>query len=167
MKDTVEALPVLKGKTSVALFKKYGVMKDTETTSRAHIFIEKFCKQVTIEAEVMVQIGRTQVFPAAIRHQALLAETVAACKAAGSDADVTREELERYAEMIGQLRTKLEKLEHTLEHADAEPWAHAKHIKTAVRPAMNELRTVVDELEGVTSADLWPLPTYREMLFIK
>ena len=53
------------------------------------------------------------------------------------------------------------------EHHDEDPWAHAAHIKKLVRPAMGELRQIVDELEGVTSADLWPMPTYREMLFIK
>jgi glutamine synthetase len=166
-KDTVDALPVLKGKKAVALFKKYSVMKEAETTSRAHIFIEKFCKQVAIEAETMVQMARTQVLPAAVRHQKTLAETVAASVNAGTDSDVAREELDRYAEMVRELREKLEKLEHVLEHEDSDPWAHARQIKSAVRPAMADLRHIVDELEGVTAADLWPMPTYREMLFIK
>ncbi|HMN39577.1 MAG TPA: glutamine synthetase III [Phycisphaerales bacterium] len=176
MKDTVDALPTLKGKKAIAVFKKYKVLSEPETTSRAHIFIEKFCKQVSIEGETMVQMARTQVLPAAIRHQKMLAETVAASAAAGTDCDVAREELDRYAEMAREMREKLETLEHALEHSDAgggghggggDPWAHARHIKAKVRPAMDALRHIVDELEGVTSADLWPMPTYREMLFIK
>jgi glutamine synthetase len=177
LKDTVEALPVLKSSKAVNLFKKYKILSAPETTSRAHIFIEKFCKQVSIEAETMVQMARTQVLPAAVRHQKMLAETVAASVNAGTDSDVAREELDRYAEMVRELREKLEKLEHALEHEDqggghgggdaGGPWAHAKHIKAHVRPAMGELRHIVDELEGVTSADLWPIPSYREMLFIK
>ncbi|HVU63529.1 MAG TPA: hypothetical protein VHC70_06110, partial [Phycisphaerales bacterium] len=177
LKDTVEALPVLKSSKAVNLFKKYKILSAPETTSRAHIFIEKFCKQVSIEAETMVQMARTQVLPAAVRHQKMLAETVAASVNAGTDSDVAREELDRYAEMVRELREKLEKLEHALEHEDqggghgggdaGGPWAHAKHIKAHVRPAMGELRHIVDELEGVTSADLWPMPSYREMLFIK
>lgn len=166
-KDTVEALPAFKSKKAVDLFKKYKVMSPAETTSRAFIHIEKFNKQVSIEAETMIQIARTQLLPAAIQHQKRLAETVAAAYAASTDADVAREELDRYAEMVRELRSKLEALEHAHEHADADVWAHAKHIKLAVRPAMTELRGIVDELEGVTSADLWPLPTYREMLFIR
>jgi glutamine synthetase len=173
-KDTVEALPVLKSKKAIAVFKKYKVLSEAETTSRAHIFVEKFCKQVSIEAETMVGMARTQIMPAAIRHQRLLAETVAASVAAGTDSDVAREELDRYAEMVREVRDKLESLEHTLEHESTsgghgggDPWVHAKHIKAHVRPAMDALRTIVDELESVTSADLWPLPTYREMLFIK
>jgi glutamine synthetase len=175
-KDTVDALPVLKGKKSIALFKKYKVLSEPETTSRAQILIEKFCKQVAIEAETMVQIARTQVLPAAIRHQKMLAETVAASAAAGTDCDVAREELDRYAEMAREMREKLETLEHALEHdaggghgghGGGDPWVHSKQIKAEVRPAMDALRHIVDELEGVTSADLWPLPTYREMLFIK
>ncbi len=172
-KDTVEALPVLKSPKAIALFRKYKVLSEAESRSRAHIHIEKFCKQVVIEADTMVQMARTQVLPAAIRHQKMLAETVAASAAAGTDSDVAREELDRYAEMVRELREKMEKLEHAQEHGSAgghgseDPWAHAKHIKQEVRPAMGELRTIVDELEGVTSADLWPLPTYREMLFIK
>lgn len=166
-KDTVEALPVLKSKKAQDIFRKYKVMTPPETTSRAAIFIEKFNKQVSIEADTMIQMCRTQIMPSVIQHQKRLAETVAAANAANTDADVAREELDRYAEMIRELRTKLEKLEHAVEHHDADMWAHAKHIKQAVRPAMGELREIVDELEGVTSADLWPLPTYREMLFIR
>lgn len=166
-KDTVEALPVLKSKKAQDIFRKYKVMTPPETTSRAAIFIEKFNKQVSIEADTMIQMCRTQIMPSVIQHQKRLAETVAAANAANTDADVAREELDRYAEMIRELRTKLEKLEHAVEHHDADMWLHAKHIKQAVRPAMGELREIVDELEGVTSADLWPLPTYREMLFIR
>ncbi len=166
-KDTVEALPVLKSKKAIDVFKKYKVLTEAESKSRAHIHIEKFCKQVAIEADTMVQMARTQVLPAAIRHQKMLAETVAASASAGTDSDVAREELDRYAEMVRELREKLEKLEHVQEHHDEDPWTHAAHIKKGVRPAMAELRTIVDELEGVTAADLWPMPTYREILFIK
>jgi glutamine synthetase len=167
LRDSVEALPVLKSRKAVDLFRKYKIMSEAETKSRAHIHIEKFNKQVSIEADTMVGIARTQVLPAVLLHQKRLAETVAACAQAGTDADVAREELDRYAEMVRELRQKLEALEHAQEHHDEDPWAHARHIKAAVRPAMAELRAIVDELETVTAADLWPMPTYRELLFIK
>jgi glutamine synthetase len=166
-KDTVEALPVLRTRRAVDLFKKYKVMTPAETESRAHIHIEKFNKQVTIEAETMVQIVKTQIMPATLTHQKRLAETVSAVENAGADAEVAREELNNYSEMLRTMRDKLGALEHALEHDEADVFQHAKHIKTSVRPAMGELRTIVDELETQTTADLWPLPTYREMLFIK
>ena len=167
MKDTVEALPVFKSKKAVDLFKSYKVLSKLETESRAHIHIEKFIKQVSIEADTMVQMGRTMILPAALQHQKRLADSVASVMNAGGDADVSREELAQYGEMIRELREKLGVLEHATEHHEEDIWKHAKHIKTDVRPAMGELRAIVDELETITSADLWPVPTYRDMLFIK
>ncbi|MBY0262864.1 MAG: glutamine synthetase III [Phycisphaerales bacterium] len=167
LRDSVDALPVLKSKKAIDLFKKYKVMSHSETESRAHIHIEKFNKQVSIEAETMVQVTKTMILPAVLLQQKTLADTVASVDQAGGDAEVAREELGHFGEMLRTLRERLGAVEHALEHHEDDVFKHAKHIKTAVRPAMNELRAIVDELETVTAANLWPLPSYREMLFIK
>lgn len=166
-RDTVDSLPVLKNKKVADLFKKYKVLSKPEVESRAHIHIEKFNKQVTIEADTMVSIAKTMIMPAAFSHQKRLAETVAAATTAGVDAEVAREELELFIEMVGNLRKAIETLASASEHGEEDIWKHAKHIKNVVRPAMGDLRAIVDELETVVAADLWPLPTYRDLLFIK
>ena len=166
-KDTVEALPALKTKKAIALFGKYKVMNKAEVESRYHIHLEKFNKQVTIEAETMVQIAKTMIMPAALKHQTRIAQALSAAQAAGVDSEDQRHDLERFVDLVANLNAKTEALEQTVEGHEADVFKHAKHIKAAVRPAMAELRQVADELELVVGADLWPLPSYREMLFIK
>jgi glutamine synthetase len=75
--------------------------------------------------------------------------------------------LEKLVEQIGKLRVCIDAVDHAAEHHDADPFKHAKQIQKDLRPAMAELRKVADELETIVPANLWPLPTYRELLFIK
>jgi glutamine synthetase len=166
-KDTVDALPAFKTKKAADLFKKYKVLSKAEVESRAYIFIEKFNKQVSIEAETMVQMARTLILPAAYKHQLRLAEAVAATQAAGVDADAQRDALEQFVDLVNRCLAKTDALEKSADHHDEDPWKHAKHIKQSVRPAMGDLREAADEIEQHVSADLWPMPTYRELLFIK
>ncbi len=166
-KESVDAFPVLKSKKTVELFKKYGVLTKSEVDSRHHIAVEKYVKQLVIEAETMVSIARTQILPAALRHQKLLAETVTATEGAGVDCDDTVTELEKIATMVGEIRKGVDALEKASNFVGDDPMKHALHIRDTVRPAMAELRNAVDALEPRVAADLWPLPTYREMLFLK
>jgi glutamine synthetase len=166
-RESVDAFPVLKSKKTVELFKKYGVLTKSEVDSRHHIAVEKYVKQLVIEAETMVSIARTQILPAALRHQKLLAETITATEGAGVDCDDTVAELERIAKMVAEVREGVDALEKASAFDGHDPMKHALHIRSDVRPAMARLRTSVDALEPRVAADLWPLPTYREMLFLK
>jgi glutamine synthetase len=165
--DSVAAFPVLTEKKHVDLFRKYGVLSKVELESRAHIAIEKFVKQLVIEADTMVALGRTMILPAAIRYQKLLADTVEATEAAGVKSPDGKEALTEFAGVIGKFRKALAGLEKVAAHSDDDPMAHARHIKASVRPAMAEVRALADQLETQVAADLWPLPTYREMLMLK
>jgi len=166
-RDSVRALSVISAKKNIDLFKKYKVLNKVEVESREHIFIEKYVKQVLIEAEMGVLIGRTQILPAAIRQQSELAEVVAATEAADVDATDARAHLEQFASEVNRLRIAIAKLDEiTSEHA-TDAHEHAAHIRDKVRPALADLREVVDSLEVQISSDLWPLPTYREILLIK
>jgi glutamine synthetase len=167
LKDTVEALPVLRTKKAVDLFKRYKVLSKAELESRADVFVEKFVKQVTIEAETMVSMVRTMILPAALKHQARLAQAVSAAADAGVSSPSQREMLEEFVDLVDDLREKTAALEEVTAHHDADPLKHARHIKTAVRPAMAAVRAVADELETQVASDLWPMPTYRDLLFIK
>lgn len=166
-RDTVAALPALKSKKAADLFKKYGVLSKVELESRYHVFVEQYVKQVTIEARTMVGMCRTQVLPAAFRHQTQLAEAVAASQAADVDASALRDELEDFAEIVANFRDGIAEVERALEHDNKDPLKHAQDLRDHVLVKMLELRGLADELERRVADDLWPLPTYREMLFIK
>src|SRR5690606_26600373 len=111
-------------------------------------------------------ITRTTILPAAIRYQTELASNVTAMKSAGVDANT--DALKSLTGTITELRTSLEHLDKVLGHTDDEDvHVHAKYMRDSVLPAMNAVRKAGDALENVIPDDLWPLPTYREMLFIK
>jgi glutamine synthetase len=166
-RNTADALPILKTKKAVDLFKKFKVLSKTELESRAHIFAEKYIKQVIIEAEMMVSLAKTQILPAAIRQQTELARAATeTAKAEVEDASL-RTDLEEFVAMVTRTRGAIEALEKELEHHDGDPFEHSKAIHEHVVPAMDALRSAVDALEGHVAEDLWPLPSYREMLSIK
>jgi glutamine synthetase len=167
LRDTVDAIPAMRTKKASDVFKKYKVLTRPELESRAHIFLEKFNKQVSIEAETMITVTRTMIMPAALQHQQRLAETVAATQAADVDCADLRQQLEEFVAVVDRLRKAVDTVEHESDHEDPDVLAHAKHIKAKVRPAMAELRVLADDLETRVGADLWPMPTYRELLFIK
>ena len=167
MADSTEAFKVMKAKKNGELFRKYSVLSKTELESRMHIAVEKYIKQLTIEAEMMVSIARGQILPAALQHQALVAETVAATEAAGVDCPDTREALADFVALVSQLRMATSSLERVCAHEEPDPMRHAAHMGSAVRQAMAGLRTVVDLLETHVAADLWPMPTYQQLLHLK
>ncbi|HEX3927487.1 MAG TPA: glutamine synthetase III [Gemmatimonadales bacterium] len=167
LKESVEAFPVLKAKKTVDLFKKYGVLTKAEVESRYHIAVEKYVKQLSIEAEMMITMTRTMFLPAALRHQTLLAGAVTATEGAGVDCDDSVKALEAFTGLVSDARSALGVVENAAAHHDDDPLAHATQIRNKVRPAMVKLREAVDMLETNVAADLWPVPTYRELLFLK
>jgi len=167
LKDSVEAFGVLRAKKNVDLFRKYGVLSKAEHDSRTHIMIEKYTKQLAIEAETMVSIARGQILPAALGHQLRMAETVAATKAAGVDCADTTAALRSFVDLVTKLRNATAAVEQAAAHHDADPIKHAAQISRELKPVMTDLRSIVDTLENLVAADLWPLPTYRDLLFLK
>jgi glutamine synthetase len=167
LQDSVEAFPVLKAKKNVDLFRKYGILTKAELDSRVHIMVEKFNKQLTIEAETMIAMGRTMILPAALRHQTLLAEAVESAEDAGVRLPDGRQALGEFAGLVTRFRKALQALEKAAAHQDEDAMRHARYIKQKVRPAMEEVRALADTLELHVAADLWPIPTYRELLVLK
>jgi glutamine synthetase len=168
LKTTVDAIPEIVSKESVALFAKYKVFSERELQSRYTIFCENYVKTITIEANMMVMMARTMILPAALRYQTEVAQAVTATKAAGVENSAQLEHLKDLSGVITKFQGSIASLDHAVNHhGDGDPFAHAKHARDAVVPKMAELRALGDKLETLVADDLWPLPTYREMLFIK
>jgi glutamine synthetase len=167
LRDSVDAFHVLKAKKNVDIFRKYGILTKAEYDSRIHIAIEKFIKQLTIEAETMVSIARSQLLPAALEHQRRLAESVAATKAAGVDPGESAQALREFVDLVNELRRRTAEVERLGAHHESDPSRHAAVLNKQLKPAMQRLRQVGDALEGLVAADLWPWPTYRDLLFLK
>jgi glutamine synthetase len=167
LNDSVDAFPTLNGKKIVELFKKYGVLSKAELESRTHIVVEKFVKQLAIEAETMVAMGRTMILPAALRHQTVVAGAVVATEGAGVKTPELKAGLAEFSGLVTQFRKALDALDKAAAHQEEDLMAHALHIKKKVRPLMAEARTLGDMLETQVAADLWPMPTYRDLATLK
>jgi glutamine synthetase len=167
LKNTVEVLPVVTRKDTIDLFSKYKVYSAKELESRFNILSEAYVKTINIEANTALMLARSMVLPAAIRYQTELARNVAALKAAGVSGG-NNEVLTAVTGAINDLIKGIGALEKAQSHhAEGSPYDHAKHMRSDVFPALGALRTAADKLETLVADDLWPLPTYREMLFIK
>ena len=167
LSDSVSSFAVLKSKKTADLFKAYGVLNKAEVESRYHIAVEKFVKQMGIEADTAVNMARTLVLGAALQQQELLASALGALDAAGVKAPDQKKALEEFVGLVSQLRKATARLEKANNVHTDDPLKHAQHIAKEVKPAMAELREVVDTLETQVSAEFWPLPSYSEMLFLK
>ncbi|MCW2604396.1 MAG: glnA, partial [Pseudonocardiales bacterium] len=164
LRTTLDALPELISEPSMALFSKYGVFSHREMHSRYEIGLEQYALSIHVEASLALEIGSTVVLPAAVRYQTEIALNIGSLKAAGVEADLGP--LEDITTPLTELRTALGVLRLALQHDGDTPLAEAEHAMTDLLPAMNAVRVAADLLERVVADDLWPLPTYQEMLFI-
>jgi glutamine synthetase len=168
LRNTVDALPVILEPESIELFSKYKVYSKRELESRFNIFAENYVKTVSIEGRLMSVMARTQILPAAIRYQGQVAAVVTATKSAGVDNTAQAELLKVLTKTISSFQAATTTLDEALaHHHSGDLLAHAKHARDHVLTAMTELRKLGDKLEGMVADDLWPFPTYREILFIK
>jgi glutamine synthetase len=158
LRSTPEALPWLVDKTTVALFKKYGVLSKRELESREEVFLEQYAVKLNIEAETAASIARTQILPAAVRYLNEL-------RMAGLEELV--EEIEPDLKELHFALRALEDANLSDNQDDSTPQKWANYMRDRVVPAMEDVREVSDRLEGLVPDDLWPLPKYSEMLFIK
>jgi glutamine synthetase len=158
LRTTPEALPWLVEKGTVAAFKKYKVLSKRELEARYEVFTEQYATIINIESETAAAIARTMVLPAAVRHLNEL-------KASGLEELVG--EVEPLVKELHFALLKLEEANLDENQDESTPQKWAEYIRDAVIPAMGDVRDVADRLEKVVADDLWPLPKYSEMLFIK
>ena len=165
-KTAVDALPVLQQKDVIALFDKYKVLSPRELHSRYETYLEHYNKSVNVEANLTAKMAKTTILPAAMHYQRDLAENATAVKAAGFAPDTAV--LKQVTDLITKLQAGLTSLESAVGHPGGDDaLAEAKHFGGSVLPAMLKVREAADGLEAVVDDDLWPLPTFQEILFIK
>jgi glutamine synthetase len=158
LRSTPDALPWLVDKGTVALFKKYKVLSKRELESRHEVFLEQYATKINIESETAAAIARTEILPAAVRHLNEL-------KAAGLEELIG--EVEPLIKELHFAILKLEDVNLKDNQTDSTAVKWAAYMHDRVIPAMDDVRDVADRLEGLVADDLWPLPKYSEMLFIK
>ncbi len=164
LKTTLDAIPELTKPEAVAVFEKYGVFNERELRSRYEVRMEQYALTIAVEAKLALELGTTVILPAALRYQTELASNVATLKAAGVDADTSL--LMAVSEPIATLTGALADLRAGLgAHLDSAE-DEAFHARDVLLPAMDAVRAAADTLESVVADDLWPLPTYQEMLYI-
>ncbi|MGI9628636.1 MAG: glutamine synthetase III [Longimicrobiales bacterium] len=168
LKTTVDALPALTDPKNEALFEKYGVLTPRELESRAEVRTEQYFMKVNIEGETAAQMARTMLLPAAIRYLSEIMGAHEKATAAGVSANGLKATADSVAGLIDELSGRLDALNKQNSELGGDTLAlKALHMRDNVIPAMNAVREVVDRLERVVPDDLWPIPTYRDMLFVK
>src|SRR4051794_24674128 len=168
LKNTVDALPQLIGKESIAAFEKYKVLNSRELHARYDIMVETYNKTVNVEGQLMVLMANRYVLPAAFEYQKQVAQSVSAVKAAGATSAEGKKLLANLTKLTDEFKKRTDKLQTALGHnGNGDAVKHAKHFRDSVIPAMQGVRETSDKLECLIPHELWPLATYREMLFIK
>lgn len=164
----VDAIGELLTDKTVGMYEKFGVFSRKELESRAEVKYENYAKTINIEAKAMINIVNKQIIPAVIRMTRRLAETIVALKQAGmNEYSVQSEMLQETSELLVRMKKSQEKLLAADQKAQAMEAGQkqAKYYYDEVFPVMTELRTSVDRLENICAKDLWPMPSYGDLLF--
>ena len=167
IRSMVEAIPAMTTEKAVSLFERFRVFTKSELESRAEIQYETYAKAINIEARTMIDMASKQFIPAFIKYTKTLADTVNAVKAAGADASVQLDCLNKVTELMGETKTALDALIKVTDEAAAkeEGAVQANFYHSDVFPAMEALRAPVDKLEMIVDKEAWPMPSYGDLIF--
>ena len=164
----VDAIPALTTDKAVKLFEEFHVFTKTELESRAEIQYEIYAKAVNIEAKTMIDIATKQIIPAVIKYTTVLAGSINAVKAAGPiDVSVQMDLLEKCTALLKDTNSAMNRLSKVVAKVPEIPEGRerAVYCKDEVCKAMTELRTPVDELEMLVDKEMWPMPSYGDLIF--
>jgi glutamine synthetase len=165
LKTTADALPVLREQYIEDLFTQEGVLTPVELGSRFEAYAEQYIQSIEVEAKLVVSMAKTIIYPAAMRHLSELSLSLSNLSEIGID--VGKENAQKVADLVKSMMASVEQLGDLLTKHFATPEEHMQFCANTLRPLMDEVRSYADALEGEVADDLWPLPTYQEMLFIK
>ncbi len=163
---TADALPVLDEDYVKDLFSDMGVLSNEELASRYAVYSEQYILSIEMEAKLVIDMAKTSIYPAATRYLGDLASAIAVAKDTGVDLSTTT--VEKVAELISAMMASVDDLIDALAQHDFDSIeAHMQHCANNIRSAMDDVRASADALEVEVADDMWPLPKYQEMLFIK
>jgi glutamine synthetase len=165
--SAADTLPVLKTRAAQALFEKYGVLSRRELEARVEVMLEQYSTVVAIEARTLVSMLKREVLPAALRFQAELGQAAEATLDAGVKCPDTKAQLQQVVDLIADLRKAIQAVEAAETGQLGDRVRQARHVRDKLLPAMAQARALSDTLEQLIPDDLWPLPRYSEMLFVK
>jgi glutamine synthetase len=166
LRTTADALPALKSEAVRQLFNSTGVLTPVELESRFEVYAEQYVKSIDVEAKLVINMAKTQIYPAAIAYLSQLSATVQNLVALGVTLD--KEAAKTVGDLANGMLAAVTKLEAASKRHDFDSTeAHMQHCAGTVRDLMNEVRSYADKLEAEIGDAFWPLPTYQEMLFIK
>ncbi len=163
---TADALPVLKEENTKELFERTGVLSSADLESRFEVYAEQYILSIEMEVKLVTDMAKTVVYPAAMRHLDNIATTVTGLEQMGIN--LNRDHINGVAYLTNSLTDKIDKLQSATAKSDfGTTEEHMQYYATTLCPLMKDVRADVDALEAEVALDLWPLPTYQEMLFIK
>ena len=164
----VDAVPALTTEKAIALFEKFNVFTEAELASRGEILYENYSKALNIEARTMIDMAGKQIIPAVIKYTTALANSINAVKAAG-DVDISTQAdlLKEVSALLSETKGALVKLSDVTAQAGTmeEGRAQAVYFRDEVKTAMEALRAPVDKLEMIVDKDMWPMPSYGDLIF--
>jgi glutamine synthetase len=166
-KNTVDALTELVTPQAIKLLERFKILNAREVHARHEVFLENYNKTINIEGQLMTLMANRFIMPVALEYQKQIGQSVAAVKAGGGSSVQGKKLLATYTKLVDKFKAQTEALTGLLEHSAPSVEKHAKFMRDKVVPAMARLRELGDEIEVLTPQSLWPLPSYREMLFVK
>jgi glutamine synthetase len=167
LKNTVDALGQIVSEPVVKTFEKFKVLNERELHAHYEMNLEAYIKTINVEAQLMVLMANRYILPAAFDYQKSLGQSVAAAKAGGVPSKEAKKQLTVLVKLADSFRVQTEALAKASEHHSSSTEKHAKYMRDTIVPAMARLRELGDQIEGIVPHGSWPLPTYREMLFVK
>ena len=170
MPNAVDALVTLGSLKNIDLFDRWGVLSPAESESRMNIQFEAYAKAIAIEGQSALSVARTMILPAAQKTQRDVADSLTSAKTNGLNVEKQTARLRDMSERIESFITCLDELSEQFERAethDGSEYEHAKQYRDSVVPALDRLRSRADLLETMIDDAYWPLPKYRELLFLQ
>ena len=163
---TADALPALQEESVKKLFETTGVLSPVELESRYEVYSEQYIQSIEVEAKLVIDIAKTTIYPAAVRYLSDL--TMASAGLAEISIDMDNSIAEAIAAEAKAMMAAVAKLSTAMEKEDfASTEEHMQYCANDLLSLMNEVRSHADKLEAEVADELWPLPKYHEMLFIK
>lgn len=167
--STVESLNTIMDEENVNVFERQNVLTKAELQARTEILLEAYSMQINIEALTMLNMVKRQILPVCVEYSSRLAKAVESITSAGASADTQKAMLEKLCDLISSLDESVKKLEKDTGNAGEvdDVSKQAEYYREVVIESMSQVRRAADQLEVIVDAELWPLPTYAEMLFLR